>query len=152
MEFPRVSVNYTVPVWHMDIFRHVHWTRYLNYVDKGRKALQREMGIPNRGLKKSGCGLFLKGVSDMKYNIQIRNREPIQIASSLDSFNGTRIGMYHEITNKRGDLAARCKTSHVFVDLKTGKPVRIRGDHVPEEVAKFIGELDAYREAGIINL
>jgi acyl-CoA thioester hydrolase len=138
-EIVRASATCEISPDHIDLFNHLRWAYYPYYFDQGREKLQERLGIADQDLKNEGCGLLVTGMSDVRYRIQIPPGETIEVVSFLDSYEGIRMGMHHEIFNGDRNLATRCNTAHTFVNLGDGKPINLH--HAPEIVEKFIALL-----------
>ncbi len=106
----------------------VHHGNYAQYFEMGRLEWLRGLGLSYKEMEENGTLLPV-------YEMKIRYHKPayyddiLTVTTSLKEPPGARIVFVYEIHNENGELLTTGETTLVFVDKKSGKPMRC-----PEEI------------------
>lgn len=118
----------------IDLFRHVHSSRYLDYVLAARfDQMERCYGMSMQEFLSRGCGWVVK-VSHFEYKRPLGLAEKFRVTTWIEDIRGSDVEVRFDITKADGGKTA-CSGWCVFthVSLSTGRPEPI-GDGV---IAKY---------------
>ncbi len=121
-----ITTEYRVPYADTDQMGFVYYANYLMYFERGRNELMRAMGFTYRELESLGIGLPVVECN-VKYRMPAKYDDVLTIHAEFSEFRKLQLVVSCKVM--RGDeLLAEGFTRHAFIDLKTGRPVRIPDD------------------------
>ena len=95
----------------------VYYARYLEYFERGRNELFRELGLPYRKLENQG--IMLPAIeAHCEYKRGAKYDEVITVRTFLKEFQGVRIRMDYEIFGEENVLIVTGYTVHTFVNTQ----------------------------------
>lgn len=101
----------------------VYYSNYAVFYEVGRTEMFRSLGIPYSLLEEQGVSLpVIELVSH--YHRSARYDDLITVESSIESLPTVKIKINYRILSEDGALLNDGSTTLVFVDMKTGRPVR----------------------------
>ncbi|NOR34123.1 MAG: YbgC/FadM family acyl-CoA thioesterase [Bacteroidales bacterium] len=106
-----------------DMMGVVYYGNYGRLFEMGRTEMIREMGLPYIELEKKGIVMPVFSV-ESKYRNVLKYDELITIETTVKEVPLVRMEFFHKIYNEDGKLAHEAKVVLVFMDMKTGRPVR----------------------------
>ncbi len=101
----------------------VYHGNYAQYFDMGRTESLREIGLSYLDIENKGIVMPVITIS-AKYYKSVYYDDVITVKTMLKNLPGYKIDFEYEIHNQRGELTTTGKTSLVFIDMKTKKPIR----------------------------
>lgn len=112
-----------------DQMGYVYYGNYATYYEIARVEALRHIGLPYKELEERGVGM---PVFDMqvKYHKPAKYDDLLEIQVSIPEMPRARINFQYEIRNQAGDLLNTGSTSLVFIDMESGRPIRL-----PKELA-----------------
>lgn len=114
----------------------VHHSNYIRFLEEARCHMLDAAGMPYSAFEAQGVMIPVLGVN-CNYKLHVTFDDIIQIKPLVKDFNGVRLTMSYEITNKKtGDLVLTGETKHCFTDMNL-KPIRLQ-KQIPEFYDKFI--------------
>ncbi len=119
----------------------VYYSNYAVFYEVGRTEMFRELGIPYSLLEERGVALpVVELVSH--YHKSARYDDLITVETSVETLPTVKIKINYRILGEDGVLLNDGSTTLVFVDIKTGRPVRCPKDvlDVLEKSSKIPGE------------
>lgn len=119
----------------------VYYSNYAVFYEVGRTEMFRELGIPYSLLEERGVALpVVELVSH--YHKSARYDDLITVETSVETLPTVKIKINYRIFSEDGVLLNDGSTTLVFVDIKTGRPVRCPKDvlDVLEKSSKIPGE------------
>ncbi|MEE1347160.1 MAG: thioesterase family protein [Bacteroidales bacterium] len=119
----------------------VYYSNYAVFYEVGRTEMFRELGIPYSLLEERGVALpVVELVSH--YHKSARYDDLITVETSVETLPTVKIKINYRILSEDGVLLNDGSTTLVFVDIKTGRPVRCPKDvlDVLEKSSKIPGE------------
>lgn len=119
----------------------VYYSNYAVFYEVGRTEMFRELGIPYSLLEERGVALpVVELVSH--YHKSARYDDLITVETSVETLPTVKIKINYRILSEDGVLLNDGSTTLVFVDIKTGRPVRCPKDvlDVLEKSLKIPGE------------
>ena len=119
----------------------VYYSNYAVFYEVGRTEMFRELGIPYSLLEEKGVALpVVELVSH--YHKSARYDDLITVETSVETLPTVKIKINYRILSEDGVLLNDGSTTLVFVDIKTGRPVRCPKDvlDVLEKSSKIPGE------------
>ena len=130
---PYISkTRYRVLYADTDMMGVVYYGNYGMLYEMGRTEMIRKMGLPYIELEDSGIVMPVFSV-EAKYRKVIKYDELITIETTVKEIPQVRMEFFHRIFNEDGGLAHEAKVVLVFMDRKTGRPVR-----APEKLVKLL--------------
>ena len=126
------TVKLRVRYGETDRMGYCYYGNYAQFLEVGRVEALRERGISYKDLEDKGVALPVQ-------NYQITYKQPayyddeLTVKTFLRSLQGARIIFDYEVVNQEGELICTAETTLVFVNLDTGKPMK-----VPEEVVSAL--------------
>jgi len=115
-----------------DMMGVVYYGNYGRLFEMGRTEMVRVMGLPYIELERAGIVMPVYSV-ESKYRNVIRYDELITIETTVKELPAVRMEFFHKIFNEDGRVAHEAKVVLVFMDMKTGRPVR-----APEMLTKVL--------------
>ncbi|MBE9517373.1 MAG: acyl-CoA thioesterase [Bacteroidetes bacterium] len=106
-----------------DMMGVVYYGNYGRLFEMGRTEMIRELGLPYIELEKKGIVMPVFSV-ESKYRNVLKYDELITIETTVKEVPAVRMEFFHTIYNEDGKLAHEAKVVLVFMDMKTGRPVR----------------------------
>jgi len=106
-----------------DMMGVVYYGNYGRLFEMGRTEMIRELGLPYIELEKKGIVMPVFSV-ESKYRNVLKYDELITIETTVNEVPLVRMEFFHKIYNEDGKLAHEAKVVLVFMDMKTGRPVR----------------------------
>lgn len=109
-----------------------YYGNYAQFLEVGRVEALRERGISYKALEDRGVSLPVQ-------NYQISYKRPayyddeLTIHTKLRSLKGVRIVFDYEVFNQDQELICTAETTLVFVNMKSGRPLK-----VPEDVVNAL--------------
>ena len=114
----------------------VHHSNYIRFLEEARCHMLDAAGMPYSAFETQGVMIPVLGVN-CNYKLHVTFDDIIQIKPFVKDFNGVRLTMGYEITNKKtGDLVLTGETKHCFTDMNL-RPIRLQ-KQIPEFYDKFI--------------
>ena len=101
----------------------VYYGNYGRIYEMGRTEMIRGLGLPYIELEKKGIVMPVFSV-EAKYRKVLKYDELITIETTVKEMPAVRMGFHHKIFNEDGGLAHEAKVVLVFMDMKSGRPVR----------------------------
>jgi acyl-CoA thioester hydrolase len=102
---------------------YVYYGNYATYFEVGRVETMRELGIPYRILEDQGILLPVVDFS-IRYFKPAFYDDEVMVVTSIPSMPSTRIRFEYE-AYREDTLLCKGATDLVFVDQKTGRPMRM---------------------------
>ncbi len=120
MEFER-EINY----YELDGMNVVHHSNYIRYMEEARIHLLDEIGLPYKKIEDNGIMIPVLEVN-YKYKNPARFGDTIVIKASISKFDGIKLEMKYEITNKKtGKLLGIGETKHCFTNSNM-RPISLK--------------------------
>jgi len=126
------KTQYRVLYADTDMMGVVYYGNYGRLFEMGRTEMVRSMGLPYIELERAGIVMPVYSV-ESKYRNGISCDELITIETTVKEVPAVRMEFFHKIFNEDGRLAHEAKVVLVFMDMKTGRPVR-----APEMLTKLL--------------
>lgn len=101
----------------------IYYGSYGRLFEIGRTEMIREMGLPYNELEKTGIVMPVYSL-ESKYLKVLKYDELVTIETTVKDMPAVRMEFYHRIINEAGELAHEAKVVLVFMDSKSGRPVR----------------------------
>jgi acyl-CoA thioester hydrolase len=113
----------------------VHHSNYIRWFEEARVELLRQIDLSCGKLEEMGIIIPVLGVS-AKYHTMTHFEDEVQIALELTKFDGIRLELSYEITD-RNTGALRCSgtSSHCFLN-REGRPISLKRSY-PEIYSKI---------------
>lgn len=124
----RIRVRYG----EVDRMGYLHHGNYALYFEEGRTELIRKLGLTYREMEDQGILLPVREFHIHYYKPALYDDE-ITIRTSLIKYPSVRLEFDYQMINSQGEVLSEAKTTLVFVDAETRKPMR-----VPEFFEKLI--------------
>ena len=114
----------------------VHHSNYIRFLEEARCQMLDANHMPYSAFENKGVMIPVLGV-DCNYKSHVTFDDIIEIKPFVKDFNGVRLTMKYEVTNKKtGNLVLTGETKHCFTDMNL-KPVRLQ-NQIPEFYETFI--------------
>ncbi len=110
-----------------DRMGYVYYGNYPLFYEVGRTELMRKLGFPYKKLEDMGIMLPVKSL-EVDYISPSYYDDLIQIKTTLSLLKGVKVEFRYELFDQKGRLLNKGKTTLVFVDYKTRKPIRVPED------------------------
>lgn len=121
MKFER-RINY----YETDAMGIVHHSNYIRFLEEARCYFLDSIGLPYKKIEDEQISIPVLEVN-CKYHSPARYDDIICIDVSTKDFNGIRMSIRYEITNKEtGKLVATAETKHCFTESKTLRPISLK--------------------------
>ncbi|MBS9766766.1 MAG: acyl-CoA thioesterase [Flavobacteriaceae bacterium] len=121
-----------------DQMGYMYYGNYPQYLEMGRTEWLRELGFSYKEMERSGVMLPVNGLK-IKYLKPLRYDEEVTMITYIKSEPLVRIEFFYELYNEQKELCTKASTILVFVDMFTGKPIKIPSDLL-EVVRTFLIE------------
>lgn len=105
-----------------DRMGYLYYGNYAAYFEVGRVELLRSSGISYRELEDKGILLPVRDFS-VRYIKPAHYDELLSLETAVTDLSNVRITFDYRLENDAGDLLTTAKTTLVFVDKASGKPV-----------------------------
>lgn len=129
-----------------DMMGVVHHSNYIRYFEEARIAFMDSLKIPYKDLEDNGIMSPVLSVH-CEYKRMVQFDETMLIKVSLIEYNGIRMKINYEITDKKsGKVTTRGITSHCFL-TKSGRPVSLK-KNMPHYHDIFVSCLEENNGAG----
>jgi len=115
--------QYRIIYGDIDMMGVVYYGNYGRLYEMGRTEMIRELGMPYIELEHAGIVMPVFSV-EAKYRKVIRYDELITIETTVKEIPVARMEFFTRILNEDGGLAHEARVVLVFMDMKTGRPVR----------------------------
>jgi acyl-CoA thioester hydrolase len=116
----RIRVRYG----EVDRMGYLHHGNYPLYFEVGRTELIRQFGLTYRELEDRGVLLPLRDIS-IRYHQPALYDDEVIIRTSLINRPSIRMEFEYQMLNTSGELLSEAKTTLVFVNAETRKPMRV---------------------------
>lgn len=114
----------------------VHHSNYIRFLEEARCQMLEANQIPYSAFEEKGVMIPVLGVN-CDYKSHVTFDDIIKIHPFVKNFNGVRLTMGYEITNKEtGAFVLTGETKHCFTDTNL-KPIRLQ-KQIPEFYDKFM--------------
>ncbi len=116
-------LNFRVRYGETDQMGYVYHGNYAPYIEMGRLEWLRDLGVSYKEMEKNGIMLPV-------YSLNIRYIQPafyddiLTVTTSIKKRPVVRIEFVYEIHNQKGELITTAETTLIFVNMKTGRPVK----------------------------
>ena len=107
----------------VDQMGYVYHDNYVTYCHQARTELLRKLGIHDNKLEKQNIMLPVISM-DLKYHKPAGYDELLTIRTRITDIPTTRFNFEFEIRNEKSELVCSAKSTVVFVDSQTRKPMR----------------------------
>ena len=121
-----VTTNYRVPYADTDQMGYVYYANYLVYFERGRNELMRSMQFTYKELEALGIGLPVMECH-VTYHAPAKYDDVLTIRTRLSEFKGVHLVVSCRV-ERDGVLLAEGYTKHAFIEMESGRPVRIPPD------------------------
>ena len=117
------KLSYRVPYADTDQMGVVYYGNYLTLFERARNELMREMGYTYKECEAEGFALPVVH-AEVDYKSPARYDDLLEISAWVDEIKGVRCRIACEV-RRQGEmqLLAKGHTVHVFVDVKTLRPI-----------------------------
>lgn len=113
----------------------VHHSNYIRFLEEARCKMLDANDMPYSAFEKKGVMIPVLEVN-CNYKQHVTFDDIIEIRPFVKGFNGVRLTMGYEVTNKQtGALVLIGETKHCFTDMNL-KPIRLQ-KQIPEFYDKF---------------
>lgn len=113
----------------------VHHSNYIRFLEEARCAMLDAYGMPYSSFEEHGIMIPVLGVS-CQYKQHVTFDDVIEIKIFIKSYNGVRLNVQYEITNKKTNaIIFLGETKHCFTDMNI-KPINLK-KYLPEFSQKF---------------
>lgn len=106
-----------------DQMGYVYYGNYALYYEVGRVELLRKLGVAYSDLEKQGVGLPALNF-EIKYIKPAKYDDLIYVKTSIQEIPSSKITFYYECRDEKQMLLNIGKVTLVFINIKTGKPIR----------------------------
>lgn len=101
----------------------VYHGNYALYLEMGRIEWLRKLGVSYKTMEENGIMLPVVSLH-VNYKKSAGYDDLINVKTQLKKEPTAKIEFEYEITNQKGELLSTASTILVFVDMKTGRPVK----------------------------
>ncbi|MFV9551334.1 acyl-CoA thioesterase [Algibacter sp. PT7-4] len=101
----------------------VYHGNYALYLEMGRIEWLRKLGVSYKSMEENGIMLPVVSLS-VNYKKSAGYDDVINVKTQLKNKPTAKIEFEYEITNKDGEILTTASTVLVFVDMKTGRPIK----------------------------
>jgi len=101
----------------------VYHGNYALYLEMGRIEWLRKLGVSYKSMEENGIMLPVVSLN-INYKKPAGYDDVINVKTQLKNRPSAKIEFEYEITNKNGEILTTASTILVFVDMKTGRPVK----------------------------
>ncbi|WP_147677531.1 acyl-CoA thioesterase [Algibacter pacificus] len=101
----------------------VYHGNYALYLEMGRIEWLRKLGVSYKSMEENGVMLPVVSLH-VNYKKSAGYDDLINVKTQLSKLPTVKLEFEYEITNEKGELLSTANTILVFVDKKTGKPIK----------------------------
>ncbi|SHI82147.1 acyl-CoA thioesterase [Algibacter luteus] len=101
----------------------VYHGNYALYLEMGRIEWLRKLGISYKSMEENGIMLPVVSLS-INYKKSAGYDDVINVKTQLKRMPTAKIEFDYEITNNQGEILTTANTTLVFIDKKTGRPMK----------------------------
>lgn len=101
----------------------VYHGNYAQYIEMGRLEWLRDLGISYKEMEAKGIMLPVYSLS-VRYIKSAFYDDVLSITTSIKKIPSVRIEFEYEIHNQKGELITTAETTLVFIDMKSGRPIK----------------------------
>ena len=101
----------------------VYHGNYALYLEMGRIEWLRKLGISYKSMEENGIMLPVVSLS-INYKKSAGYDDVINVKTQLKRMPTAKIEFDYEITDEQGDILTTANTTLVFIDKKTGRPMK----------------------------
>lgn len=107
----------------------VHHSNYIRWFEEARTDLLETLGLSYARMEEMGAISPVLSVS-CEYKQPVRYGETVRILPRVTGYNGVRMEVTYRVEDAAtGALRAQGKSSHCFLDARTGIPARLKKTH-----------------------
>lgn len=115
-----------------DQMGYVYYGNYAMYYEVARVEAFRQLGFPYKDLEAMGVGMPVLSLN-IQYHQPARYDDLLTVTVSIPEQPRARIRFHYEVVNQDGLKINSGETELVFINMATGRPVRM-----PEQLAGLI--------------
>ena len=116
----------------------VHHASYLVYLEEGRTALMRDIGVPYEEVERNGFAMGVRRV-EVRYRLSARYGDEILCRTSIVKLRGASILYGYELVRaSNDDLLLTGSVETVSLDLETMRPAPLP-ESIREAIAVKVG-------------
>ncbi|HEY0897236.1 MAG TPA: acyl-CoA thioesterase [Sphingobacteriaceae bacterium] len=132
--YSRFSSDFKVRPDDIDMFQHVHNSKYFDYVLAARyEQMERYYGMAMEQFMEQGYGWVVK-TAYVDYKRPLNMGEEFSVETGIESMNAKGCRVVFSITSKKtGKLCCNGWFDYVMIDIKTGRAARV----TPEIMEKY---------------
>ena len=109
----------------IDVLGHVNNEVYLRWLLEAAMAHSTALGFTMEKFLEMGSSFVVRR-HELDYRLSVYLKDQIRVETWVEPFEGTRAPRFYEIyTESESKLVLTGQTLWVYVDLKTGRPVKI---------------------------
>ncbi len=113
----------------------VYHGNYAQYLEMGRIELLRKLGVSYKKMEEEGVMLPVLSLS-LNFKKSAYYDDVIKVKTQLKKLPSVRIEFDYEITNQLGEILTTAKVVLVFVNMKTGRPMKCP-DYLLDKLQKY---------------
>ena len=106
-----------------DQMGHVYHGNYAQYLEMGRLELLRKPGVSYKKMEEEGVMLPVISLN-LNFKKSAYYDDVVNVKTQLKKIPSVRIEFDYEITNQQGEILTTANTVLVFVNMKTGRPMK----------------------------
>lgn len=118
------EINLRVRYAETDQMGYVYYGNYATYFEVARVEAFRSLGFPYKNLEDMGVGMPVLSL-DVKYHYPAKYDDLLTVKVIIPEQPRARIKFLYEVTNQEGKHINTGKTELVFINMETGRPVRM---------------------------
>jgi len=116
-----------------DQMSYVYHGNYAQYIEMGRLEWLRDLGISYKEMERKGIMLPVYSLS-IRYIKSAFYDDILSVTTSIKKKPSVRIEFTYVIHNQKGELISTAETTLVFIDIKTGRPIKCP-DYILEKLS-----------------
>ena len=101
----------------------VYHGNYAQYLEMGRIELLRKLGVSYKKMEEDGVMLPVLSLN-INFKKSAYYDDVIKVKTQLNKTPTVRIEFDYEITNQKNEILTLAKAELVFVNMKTGRPIK----------------------------
>lgn len=133
-KFP-VSLTIRLDWSELDLFGHINNVMYFKYLQASRVGYWEKLGLDKLSANPSLGPLLAATHCDFRKPLYYPGN--VEIRASIEFMKHTSFGIYHQIRNEQGELAAEGHDVIVLFDYQLGHKIAI-----PDHIRKSVEELE----------